>query len=182
MIFTPTKIPEVVLIEPAVHEDARGHFYEGYRRDAFAAHGIATEFVQDNLSRSAKGVLRGLHYQIPPKAQAKLIHVIRGAVFDVAVDIRPGSPTFGQWVGADLTGTNHRFLYIPAGFAHGFLSLEPDTLVLYKVSDFYSPAHERGILWSDPALKIAWPTLDVPYTASDRDRRYPLLKDAEEKK
>lgn len=178
MTFTPTAIADVILIKPEIFEDARGVFYEGYRRDVFTAHGIPAEFVQDNYSRSAKGVLRGLHYQIPPKAQAKLIQVIRGAVFDVAVDLRRDSPTFGRWVGCSLSGANHHLLYIPVGFAHGFCALEPDTLVMYKVTDIYSPAHERGLLWDDPDVRIQWPALDVPYALADRDRRYPRLKDA----
>lgn len=178
MQFTPTAIPDVLRIEPKVFEDARGYFYESYRRDLFAAHGIPAEFVQDNYSKSAKGILRGLHYQIPPKAQAKLVHVIRGAVFDVAVDLRRGSPTFGRWVGETLSGATHRAFYIPAGFAHGFCALEPDTLVVYKVTELYSPAHERGIAWDDPDVAVAWPTLDVPYQLAERDRRYPRLKDA----
>lgn len=179
MRFTSTKIPEVILIEPTVHEDARGGFYESYRRDAFTAHGITTEFVQDNVSRSAKGVVRGLHYQLAPKAQAKLIQVLRGAIFDVAVDLRRGSSTFGQWVRVTLSGTNHHQLYMPIGFAHGFCALEPDTLVLYKVTAFYSPAHERGILWNDPDVGIRWPALDVAYALNERDRAYPRLKDAQ---
>ena len=178
MTFTRTKIPDVILVEPRLFPDARGYFYEGYSRDRFAANGIPGEFVQDNYSRSAKGVVRGLHYQMAPKAQAKLIQVIHGAVFDVAVDLRRGSPTFGQWVGATLTGENHHLLYIPSGFAHGFCTLDEHTAVMYKVSDFYSPEHERGIRWDDPALAIAWPTLDVPYQLSDRDRNYPVLRDA----
>ncbi len=177
MIFTPTKILDVILIEPKVFEDARGHFYEGYRRDVFAAHGIPAEFVQDNHSRSAKGIVRGLHYQLPPKAQAKLLHVIRGAIFDVAVDVRRGSPTFGRWVGERLDSTNHRFLYVPVGFAHGFCALEPDTLVMYKVTAFYSPTDERGLFWDDPAVGIEWPPLDVEYALADRDRAFPPLKD-----
>ena len=178
LTFTPTAIPDVILIEPKVFPDARGAFYEGYRRDAFAAQGIP-DFVQDNYNVSAKGVVRGLHYQIPPKTQGKLIRVLRGAIFDVAVDIRRGSPTFSRWVGVTLGPTTAKALYFPAGFAHGFCALEDDTAVMYKVTDFYSPTHERGIRWDDPALGIAWPALDRPHQLSDRDRGYPLLKDAE---
>jgi len=178
MTFTPLDVSEVVLILPCAFGDARGFFYEGYRKDVFAAHGIPERFVQDNYSFSVRGVVRGLHYQIPPKAQAKLIHVTRGAIFDVAVDIRRGSPTFGRWVGRTLTGENHGMLYIPAGFAHGFCALEDGTQVIYKVSDFYSPLHERGVLWSDPAIGIEWPRLDGAYQISERDRQYPLLQDA----
>ncbi|OGX40076.1 MAG: dTDP-4-dehydrorhamnose 3,5-epimerase [Omnitrophica WOR_2 bacterium RIFCSPHIGHO2_02_FULL_68_15] len=176
---SPMAIPEVVLVTPQVFPDPRGTFYEGYRRDAFAAHGIHADFVQDNYNTSAKGVVRGLHYQIAPKAQAKLIRVLHGAIYDVAVDLRRGSMTFGRWVGMTLEPTAAKALYIPAGFAHGFCALEEGTTVMYKVTDFYSPAHERGIRWDDPALGIAWPTLGVPYQLSDRDRSYPLLKDAE---
>lgn len=178
MQWTPTAIPDAILVEPVLCPDARGHFYEGYRRDVFTAHGIPHEFVQDNYSLSAKGVIRGLHYQIAPKAQAKLIQVLQGAVFDVAVDLRRGSPTFGRWVGYELSAANHRILYVPMGCAHGFCALADQTVVMYKVSEFYAPAHERGLRWDDPALGIPWPPLDVPYRLSDRDRHYPTLADA----
>ena len=178
MTFTPTRLPDVLLITPRVFEDARGLFYEGYRREVFVARGLPAEFVQDNYSRSAKGVVRGLHYQLPPMAQAKLIQVTRGAIFDVAVDLRRDSPTLGQWVGCALTETNHQLLYIPGGFAHGFCAVEPETQVMYKVTACYSPAHERGLVWDDPALGITWPALDIPYHLSERDRRYPRLQDA----
>lgn len=178
MTVTPTAIPDVLLIELTAHPDARGEFFEGYRRDRFTERGITVEFVQDNHSRSATGVIRGLHYQLPPKAQAKLVQVTHGAIFDVAVDLRPGSPTRGQWVGERLSQANHRFLYLPAGFAHGYCALADGTCVSYKVSDVYSPAHERGIRWDDPALRIAWPPLAVPYQVSDRDQGFPLFRDA----
>lgn len=178
MTFAPTEIPEVLLVTPQVFPDARGVFYEGYRRDAFTAHGIHADFVQDNYNVSAKGVVRGLHYQVPPKAQAKLIRVLRGAIYDVAVDLRRGSTTFGRWVGVTLEPKTAKALWIPPGFAHGFCALEDETTVMYKVTDFYSPAHERGLRWDDPALGIAWPALGVPHQLSDRDRQYPCLKDA----
>lgn len=178
LTFTPAAIPDVLVIEPQIFSDARGLFFEGYRQDLLAAQGLSVAFVQDNYNVSAKGVIRGLHYQIPPKAQAKLIRVVRGAIFDVAVDLRRGSPTFGRWAGTTLNDQTHRAFYIPAGFAHGFCALEDGTTVMYKVTDFYSPAHECGLRWDDPALGIAWPALDVPYQLSDRDRQYPVLEDA----
>lgn len=175
MIFTKTDIPDVVIIEPKVFPDSRGVFFESYHKELFAARGITDDFVQDNLSASAKGVLRGLHYQAEPKAQAKLIRVLRGSVFDVAVDIRKGSPTFGKHVSLTLSAENRKMLYIPKGFAHGFLVLEDGTEFFYKVSDYYSPGHERGILWNDPLLAISWPRLDVDYILSEKDRKYPPL-------
>lgn len=176
MKFIPTKIEGVMVIEPDVFEDRRGFFMEYYRRDEFAKQGIRDEFLQDNHSRSAKGVLRGLHYQVPPYEQAKLVRVVRGKAFDVAVDVRPGSRTFGQYVGEVLSAENKKMMYIPAGLAHGFLSLEEGTEFLYKVSQPYSPAHERGILWDDPQISIAWPKMDTPYAFSEKDTKFPYLK------
>lgn len=178
MKFTPLEIPEVLLIEPDVHGDGRGFFSEWYREDVFREHGIGVKFVQDNHSRSSRGVLRGLHYQIPPHAQDKLVRVIRGSAFDAACDIRKGSKTFGRHVSALLSDENRRMLYIPKGFAHGFLALEEGTEFLYKVSDFYSPEHERGILWSDPAMRIDWPKLDMKYLLSEKDQKFPTLPNA----
>ena len=178
MKFTGMGIGEVLLIEPEVREDRRGFFTEWYREDVFAQNGLPVKFVQDNHSRSARGVLRGLHYQIPPKAQDKLVRVVRGSAFDVAVDIRKGSKTFGRTVTVTLSAGNRRMLFIPKGFAHGFLALEEGTEFLYKVSDFYSPADERGIFWKDPALAIAWPKLDIDYLLSDKDQKYPTLQNA----
>ncbi|PIQ87338.1 MAG: dTDP-4-dehydrorhamnose 3,5-epimerase [Candidatus Omnitrophica bacterium CG11_big_fil_rev_8_21_14_0_20_45_26] len=178
MKFTPLKIPDVILIEPNVHGDGRGFFFESYHEKVFAEHGINDRFVQDNHSSSVKGVLRGLHYQIAPKAQAKLIRVIRGSIFDVAVDIRKDSKTFGQHVTMTLTAEKREMLYIPAGFAHGFCVLENGTEVFYKVSDFYSPADERGILWNDPKLAIPWPPLKIDYLLSERDRKHPPFLEA----
>ncbi|HXV18780.1 MAG TPA: dTDP-4-dehydrorhamnose 3,5-epimerase [Candidatus Omnitrophota bacterium] len=178
MKFSKTRIPDVVVIEPVVYGDARGFFLENYRRDVFSKNGIPAEFVQDNHSLSQKGILRGLHYQAAPKAQGKLVRCVRGMVFDVAVDIRKGSPTFGQWISEVLSAENKKMIYIPAGFAHGFLSLENDTEVLYKTTDFYSPEHERGIAWNDPALGILWPETGVKPVLSEKDKKFPLLKEA----
>jgi len=177
MKFTPLEIPAVILIEPDVLKDDRGFFIECFRKDLFVLQGIPIEFVQDNHSLSSKGVVRGLHYQIEPKAQAKFMRVIRGSVFDVCVDIRPDSKTFGKSVGIELNADNKKMLYIPEGFAHGFCVLEDQTEFLYKVSDFYAPEYERGILWNDPALGIQWPKLDVPYQLSKKDQNYPTFKD-----
>ena len=177
MKFTRLNIPDVILIEPEVFQDARGFFYEFYHEKIFAENGIKTKFVQDNHSRSSKGVLRGLHFQIEPKAQSKLVRVIRGEVFDVAVDIRKGSKTFGQYVSTLLSEENKRLLYIPTGFAHGFCVLKDGSEFLYKVSNFYSPEHERGIIWDDPSIRIPWPKLEIPYVFSEKDKKFPLFKD-----
>ena len=169
MRIEPTAIPDVLVVEPDVHGDARGFFFESYNRRALAAAGIDAEFVQDNHSRSRRGVLRGLHYQIQ-HAQGKLVRVAEGEVFDVAVDLRRSSPTFGKWVGANLSGSSHRMLWIPPGFAHGYLVLSEHAIMLYKVTDYYAPEHERTVLWSDPALAIRWPLEGEPIV-SDKDRR-----------
>ncbi len=180
MQVTPTAIPDVLVIEPKVFGDARGFFYESFNGKRFdEAVGRHVEFVQDNHSRSAKGVLRGLHYQIA-QTQGKLVRCVRGAVFDVAVDIRRSSPTFGKWVGVELSEENHRQLWVPEGFAHGFLVLSETADFLYKTTDYYAPAHERGIRWNDAGLGIQWPELDVPFTLSDKDRSAPVLADAEQ--
>jgi dTDP-4-dehydrorhamnose 3,5-epimerase len=176
---TPTAIPEVLVIEPKVFGDARGFFFESFNGKAFdEAVGRHVEFVQDNHSRSAQGVLRGLHYQIQ-QPQGKLVRCVRGAVFDVAVDIRRSSPTFGQWVGEELSEDNHKQLWVPAGFAHGFLVLTETAEFLYKTTDYYAPAHERAIRWDDPSLAIAWPELGVAFTLSDKDRAASTLDGAE---
>lgn len=154
----PTEIPDVLLIEPKVFGDERGFFMETYSERVFAELGIHCRFVQDNHSRSRQGVLRGLHYQLG-KPQAKLVRVIRGTVFDVAVDIRRGSPTFGKWVGVELSEENKRTLFVPEGFAHGFYVLSEEAEFCYKCSDFYAPSEERGIIWNDPDIGIAWPLL-----------------------
>lgn len=164
-------IADVVLIEPKVFGDSRGFFYESFNQQAFQeATGVECDFVQDNHSRSSQGVLRGLHYQLPPRAQGKLVRVVRGAVFDVAVDIRKGSPTFGQWVGALLTEDNHRQLWVPPGLAHGFLVLSESADFLYKTTDYYSPEHERCIRWDDPELAIAWPSVEAAIQLSAKDQ------------
>ncbi len=178
MIATPTAIPEVLLLEPAVHGDSRGFFLESYNRRAFAeVTGLDIDFVQDNHSRSARGVLRGLHYQIA-QSQGKLVRVVSGSVFDVAVDIRRASRTFGHWVGYELSAENHRQLWVPAGFAHGFLVLSDTADFLYKTTDYYAPEHERSIRWNDPQLGIDWPAGIEP-KLSEKDRDAPGLASAE---
>jgi dTDP-4-dehydrorhamnose 3,5-epimerase len=163
MKVTPLSIPDVLLIEPKVFGDARGFFFESFNQQVFnEATGLELQFVQDNHSKSAKNVLRGLHYQLPPRSQGKLVRVIAGEVFDVAVDIRHGSPTFGQWVGDIISAENKRQLWIPAGFAHGFQVLSESAEFLYKTTDFYAPEYERCILWNDPDLDIRWPLDGVP--------------------
>lgn len=179
MKFTRLEIPDILLIEPKVHEDSRGSFFESYREDLFRASGIRDRFVQENQTRSAKGVLRGLHYQIPPFTQGKALRVLGGSIFDVVVDLRRKASTFGRHVHLILRAEEKKMLYVPAGFAHGFCALEDGTEVLYKVSKPYSPSHERGVFWKDPALKISWPRLDCEYILSLKDQKYPVLKDAE---
>jgi len=180
MLAIPQSIPDVVLIEPKVFGDSRGFFYESFNQQAFeAATGVRSDFVQDNHSRSSQGVLRGLHYQLPPRAQGKLVRVVRGAVFDVAVDIRKGSPTFGQWVGALLTEDNHRQLWVPPGLAHGFLVMSESADFLYKTTDYYSPEHERSIRWDDPQLAIAWPQIDAEIQLSAKDQAGRWLAEAD---
>lgn len=167
----------VLLLEPTVHGDARGFFMESYHEEQMQALGVSTAFVQDNHSLSqATGTLRGLHYQLAPKAQTKLVRVLAGAIYDVVVDLREGSPSFGQWAGFILSAHNFRQLLVPRGFAHGFCTLVPNTEVFYKVDNYYSPDHDRGILWNDPALGIDWP-ITKP-VLSDKDRLHPLLADA----
>ena len=173
-----TDLPEVMIIEPKVFGDARGFFLESFNAKAFAeATGVDLPFVQDNHSRSAQGVLRGLHYQIK-QAQGKLVRVVRGSVFDVAVDVRRSSPNFGHWVGVELTEDNNRQLWVPPGFAHGFLVLSASADFLYKTTDYYAPEHERSVLWNDPAIGIDWPLLGEPLL-SGKDKVGALLKDAE---
>lgn len=179
MIITTNHISGLVVIEPKVFEDARGYFYESYNENTFKSVGINNHFVQDNQSKSNKGVLRGLHYQLEPFAQAKLVRVISGSVYDVAVDIRKGSPTFGQWFGEVLSAENKKQMFIPRGFAHGFLVLEDNTEFFYKCDNFYSKEHDRGIKFDDPAIGINWdfPTTDL--ILSDKDKNAPLLNVAE---
>ncbi len=178
MDITATDIPDVKIIRPKKFGDNRGFFSEVHSDSAFAAAGIAVRFVQDNHSHSADvGTVRGLHFQLQPFAQDKLVRVTRGAIFDVAVDLRCGSATYGRHVTAKISASAWNQIYIPAGFAHGLCTLEPDTEVLYKVSNVYSPAHDRGILWNDPALAIAWPVAVADAKLSDKDRKHPTLAD-----
>ena len=177
MNIIETPLPGVLLLEPEVFGDARGFFLESWNRQTFAGLGLDLDFVQDNHSRSAKGVLRGLHYQLN-EPQGKLVRVVSGAVFDVAVDVRKSSPHFGQWVGYELSADNHRMLWIPPGFAHGFLVLSEVADFLYKTTAYYAPQWDRGIRWDDPQIGVQWPLEGAP-TLSAKDQIQPLLKDAE---
>jgi dTDP-4-dehydrorhamnose 3,5-epimerase len=172
--FTPLALPEVILVEPDVHRDARGFFVETYHLEKYRAGGIPGPFVQDNHSRSVQGTLRGLHAQ-RRRPQGKLVRAVDGEMFDVAVDTRRGSPTFGRWVGVRLSGENFHQLYVPPGFAHGFCVLSPVVNVEYKCTDFYEPADEIGLAWDDPDVGIEWPIRDP--IISDKDRRLPRLRD-----
>lgn len=178
MKVEPTEIPDVKVLEPKVFGDVRGYFFESYNRETFARTlGRYQDFVQDNQSRSVRGVLRGLHYQLR-QPQAKLVRVAAGEIFDVAVDIRRSSPTFGRWVGVHLSAQNHKQLWVPEGFAHGFCVLSECAEVLYKTSDYYAPEHERCIRWDDPALAIPWPMVGAPHV-SEKDRKGVSLQEAE---
>lgn len=172
MTSSPTELPEVLLITPKVFQDPRGFFLETFSAKRYAEQGMPGPFVQDNYSHSRAGILRGLHYQLR-RPQVKLVSVIRGEIFDVAVDIRAGSPTFGHWVGRTLSEHNHAQLYVPTGFAHGFCVVSDFADVLYKCTDYYDPTDDRGLLWSDPAITIAWPVNNP--TVSEKDGRLPLL-------
>lgn len=174
---TPTSIPDVLVIEPRVFRDDRGFFKETYERNRYSENGMRLEFVQDNVSQSSRGTLRGLHYQIE-HPQGKLVQVLRGAVFDVAVDMRRRSPTFGKWVGATLSAENHRQIYIPPGFAHGFCVLDDVAEVFYKCTDFYFPDHERTLMWNDPEVGIEWP-FDRQPVLSEKDARGMSFSDAD---
>ena len=179
MKVTLTAIEGVLILEPKVFGDTRGFFVESFNQQVFNdAVGDNVVFMQDNHSRSSRGVLRGLHYQVPPNAQGKLVRVTQGSVFDVAVDIRPGSPTFGKWVGVELTGENYRQLWLPPGMAHGFLVTSPSADFLYKTTNFYAPQSEGCVLWSDPALAIAWPDVGVPAQLAAKDVAAPTLAHA----
>ena len=178
MKATPLAIPDVVLLEPKVYEDSRGHFYESYNARTFAqAIGQAVDFVQDNHSLSQKGVVRGLHYQLDPAPQGKLVRAVAGEIFDVAVDVRRSSPTYGKWVSEILSAQNKRQVWIPVGFAHAFMALSDTAEVLYKATDFYHKAAERAIIWNDPDLAIAWPMTITPIL-SDKDGIAPRFVDA----
>ncbi|SPF55821.1 dTDP-4-deoxyrhamnose-3,5-epimerase [Candidatus Desulfosporosinus infrequens] len=178
MKITSTDLPGVLVLEPQVFNDARGFFQESYNQKTFIEAGLNYNFVQDNHSLSLDaGVIRGIHYQLNPKAQTKLVRVLAGAIFDVAVDIRQNSPTFGRWITVTLSAANKLQLLVPRGFAHGFCTLEPHTQVLYKVDEYYSPEHDRGISWEDPDLGISWPTKHPILSA--KDLRHPTFKQAE---
>ena len=178
MKLIPTSLPDVLLVEPTVHKDERGFFLESYNRRRFVEAGIEAEFVQDNHSRSSRHVLRGLHYQVR-RPQGKLVRVVAGSVYDVAVDVRRGSPTFGSWVGEILSAENFRMLWIPPGFAHGFLVLSECAEVVYKTTDYYAPDCERCIVWNDPELVIAWPMEGRQPVVSAKDANGVRLQDAD---
>ena len=179
MKFIPSKIPDVILIEPNVFGDHRGFFMETWQRRTSAENGIDYDFVQDNHSKSAQGILRGLHYQIE-QTQGKLVRVVQGCVYDVAVDMRESSSTFGQWVGYELSAENQKMLWVPPGFAHGFYVISETAEFIYKCTDYYAPEHERSLLWNDEALNIDWPLVDgkAPIL-SDKDAAAPSFSDAE---
>jgi len=179
MKITPTALPEVLIVEPRVFGDARGFFTESWNQAAFdRAVSREVRFVQDNHSRSSRGVLRGLHFQLPPHAQGKLVRVVSGAVFDVAVDMRRSSPNFGRWDGVELSADNHRQLWIPPGFAHGFLVLSESADFLYKTTDYYAPQAEAALRWDDPAIGIQWPVLGMAPLLAEKDAKAPLLAEA----
>lgn len=175
--FSHLEIPDLILIETISFEDNRGLFKETYKYSDFSQAGIKEHFVQDNYSKSVKNVLRGLHYQKNPKAQGKLVYCLKGCIFDVSVDIRKNSPSYGQWVGIELSGDSNRMLYVPPGFAHGFLVLSDIAEVLYKCTQEYSPDSERGIIWDDPDIGIRWP-INNPIV-SEKDKLFPVLRDAD---
>ena len=180
MQFERTAIEDVIIIDPKVHGDDRGYFVETFRQDKLEAFlGFKVNFCQDNESKSSRGVLRGLHYQLSPSAQTKLVRVIKGRVLDVAVDIRKGSPTFGQHVAVELSEENKRQLFVPRGFAHGFVVLEDDTIFAYKVDNYYSPENDRGIAFNDPAIHIDWQIETEALNLSNKDMKQPLLKNAD---
>ena len=175
--FSHLEIPDVILVEPLSFKDGRGVFKEIYKYSDFTKAGIKEHFLQDNYSKSVKNVLRGLHYQKHPKAQGKLVRCLKGRIFDVAVDMRKGSPTYGRWIGVELSGDNKRMLYIPPAFAHGFLVLSNFAEVIYKCTEEYSPEDDRGIIWDDPDIGINWP-IKKPILSA-KDRKHPMLKDAD---
>ena len=173
-LFSSLEIPDVKLVIPKHYSDERGYFLESFKESEFSANGISVKFVQDNVSFSTKGALRGLHYQQKPKEQAKLVSVISGEIFDVAVDIRKDSTTYGKWVSQILSEKNHKMLYIPEGFAHGFCTLSDTANVFYKVTNEYSPENERGIIWNDPNVSISWPIENL--IVSEKDKKLPILQ------
>jgi dTDP-4-dehydrorhamnose 3,5-epimerase len=175
MEIIETKIPDLYIVKPAVFEDNRGYFFESYNKEKFLQKGIDQNFVQDNESKSMKNVLRGLHFQAPPYAQGKLVRVMKGAVLDVAVDIRKNSPTYGQWASIELTESNKWMYWVPPGFAHGFVTLEDNTVFFYKCTNMYNKASEGSILWNDPDLGVDWGVVDP--ILSEKDKHAPLFKD-----
>lgn len=175
--FNPLKIKDLLLIKPSVFGDKRGFFIESYKKSDFIRNGITEAFVQDNHSFSQKNVLRGLHYQLPPSTQGKLLRVVKGAVWDVAVDIRKASPTFLHWEAVELSDENNHMLYIPPGFAHGFVTLSDEVHLFYKCTAEYDPQRDRGVIWNDPEIAVNWP-VENPLV-SDKDKSLPLLRDAE---
>jgi len=175
--FKRLEISDVILVETKSFPDERGFFLESFKESAFHANGINARFIQDNLTHSIKGVLRGLHYQKAPKAQAKLVTALRGEIFDVVVDIRKGSPTYGKWIGETLSEQNHKLLYIPEGFAHGFCVLSEEADIFYKVNQEYSPEDDRGFIWNDPEIDVKWP-IEKPIV-SKKDQKLPILKNAD---
>ena len=175
--FKRLEISDVILVEAKSFPDERGFFLESFKESAFHANGINDRFIQDNLTHSIKGVLRGLHYQKAPKAQAKLVTALRGEIFDVAVDVRKNSPTYGKWVSEILSEQNHKLLYIPEGFAHGYCVLSDEADIFYKVNQEYSPEHDSGFIWNDPEINIKWP-IDKPII-SEKDQKLPLFKNAD---
>lgn len=177
MRLIETDIPDLMILEPKVFQDERGFFMESYNSEALASYGLDYNFIQDNHARSGQGVLRGLHFQKPPMDQTKLVRVTRGAVYDVAVDLRKGSPTYGKWVGVTLSASNFLQFLVPRGFAHGYVTLEPDTEFQYKVDNYYAPKLDGGIIWNDPDLAIDWP-VESP-VLSAKDRELPRFKDFE---
>lgn len=179
MKIIQTHIPGLIVIEPDVYSDQRGYFYESYNEAKFKENGITARFVQDNESKSSKGTIRGLHYQLNPKAQTKLVRVIEGIVYDVAIDLRKGSPTFGKWHGEVLTADNKKQFYIPKGFAHGFSVLSETAVFAYKCDDFYSKENERGIRFNDPTLNIDWKIAEDLSIVSEKDKTQPLFDHAE---
>jgi len=179
MKFVKLEIPDVIVVEPDIFGDARGFFFETYKKNDFAGNGINVDFVQDNMSSSTKNVLRGLHYQLDPKAQGKLVRVVVGEVFDVAVDIREGSPYFGKWVGHKLSAENGKSMYVPPGFAHGFCVLSDLAVFHYKCTNYYSKENERGLLWNDSGIGIEWTVSENEVILSDKDKNAVGLSDIE---
>lgn len=173
--ITQTPLKDVFIVTPRVFEDTRGYFYEAYQQEKLSEIGIDDDFVQDNEAQSARGVLRGLHYQVDPQPQSKLLRVVRGSIYDVVVDIRPDSPSYGKWYGVELSAANKKQIYVPEGFAHGYLALEDNTTLVYKCNNYYSRDCEGGIRYDCPKLNIEWPSVDGGYILSDKDRELPFL-------